>query len=186
MGIYCTHRVLCFLSVFGLPEIDLLKSSGQSVFSKNVLDISPLMSSALLFKLDLRSRISEFRPVVFGLIFYKRQVTSAVTRSQLSLDNLIPLTTFYSAVFLSFDKIIPLRIDENRTTPDWHNSEPSGLTKIGPLRIGKIGTPPDWDPSCFVKHLEPSGLGPLRVCKNLDPSGLGPLRVCKDSFSEAF
>ena len=94
----------------------------------------------------------------------------------LSLNNLIPLTTFFSVVFLSLDKIIHLRIDKNSTPPDWQkwyasglaktrplqigknktpsdwqNWDPSGLAKTRPLRIGKIGTPPDWDPSGFVK-----------------------------------
>ena len=34
VGVYCTHRVLCYLSAFGLPELDLLQSSGQSLFTK--------------------------------------------------------------------------------------------------------------------------------------------------------
>ena len=93
----------------------------------------------------------------------------------LSLNNLIPLITFFSVVFVSLDKTIPLRIDKNRTPPDWQKQapsglakwDPSGLVKTGPLRIGKNRTPPDWqnwtlrigkigthpdgDPSGFVK-----------------------------------
>ena len=32
-------------------------------------------------------------------------------------------------------KLGPFRIGENRTLPDWHKSEPSGLAKIGTFRI---------------------------------------------------
>ena len=97
----------------------------------------------------------------------------------LSLNNLISLTTFYSVVFLSFDKLIPLRIDKNRTPPDWQNwdpsgltkSDPSGLVKLGPLRIDKNRTPPDW------QKQDPIGLaktGPLRIGK------IKPLRIGKN------
>ena len=41
VGVSCTHRVLCYLSAFGLPELDLLKSSRQSLFQKNNLGFSP-------------------------------------------------------------------------------------------------------------------------------------------------
>ena len=34
VGVYYTHRVLCYLSAPGLPELDLLQSSGQSLFTK--------------------------------------------------------------------------------------------------------------------------------------------------------
>ena len=102
------------------------------------------MSYALFFNLDLVLRMSEFRPVLFWSDFFskgKLQVQSLVP--SLSLNNLIPLTTFYSVVFLSFDKRIPLRIDKNWTPPDWQNWDPSELTKLGPLRIDKKRTPPD-------------------------------------------
>ena len=62
----------------------------------------------------------------------------------LSLKNLITFTIFFSSVFLSLDKKIPLRIDKNRTPPDRQIQYPSGLAKLGPLRISKNKTPPDW------------------------------------------
>ena len=70
----------------------------------------------------------------------------------LSLNNLIPFITFFSFVYLSHDKIVPLRIGKIGTPPDWQNCDPSRLAKLGPFRIGKIGiiqdlqnkTPPDW------------------------------------------
>ena len=113
----------------------------------------------------------------------------------LSLNILIFLTTFFSVVPLCVDKIIPLRIDKNRTPPGWQKQDPSGLAKTGPLRIGKmrplrIGKnkiPPDWqnwDPYRLAK-LEPLGIGKIGTppdWQNWDPSGLGPLRVCKISF----
>ena len=40
------------------------------------------MSYTLLINLDLVSRMSEFKPVLFLFGFFKRQVTSAVTGSQ--------------------------------------------------------------------------------------------------------
>ena len=49
----------------------------------------------------------------------------------LTPNNLIPFTSYFSFVYLSFDKY--------RNVPEWQNSDPSELAKIGPLRIGKIG-----------------------------------------------
>ena len=96
----------------------------------------------------------------------------------LSLNNLIPLTTFFSVVFLTLDETIPLRIDKNRTPrigknktlPDW---DPFRLAKLGPLGIGKNKTPPDWDPSGFVK------IASRRLSK-FSPDTL------PDTFSDAF
>ena len=98
MGVYCTHRVLCYLSAFGLPELDLLKSSGQSLFSKT-----------------------------FWIPIHANELYILVP--SLSLNNLIPLTTFFSVVFLSLDKTMPLRIGKIGTLPDWQNWDPSGLAK---------------------------------------------------------
>ena len=127
------------------------------------------MSYTLLFNLDLVSRMSELRPVLFWLGFFikgKLPVQSLVPR--LSPNNLIPLTNFFSVVFLNLDKTKPLglnkigplrigkiglsglvktgplRIGKNRTPPDWQNWDPSGLVKLGPLWIGKIETPLEW------------------------------------------
>ena len=78
----------------------------------------------------------------------------------LNTNNLIPVTIYFSFVYLCFDKnrtppdwqrTGPLGIGKNRTPSDWQKSFPSGLAKVGPirigknrtLRIGKIGTPPD-------------------------------------------
>ena len=120
-----------------------------------------------------------------------------------SLNSLVAFTTFFSFVYLSLNKtvplriakIVPLRIGNIETLPDWQNWDLSGLAKLGPFQIGKNKTPPDW------QNWEPSGLaklGPFRVGKigilpdwqkqdppdwqNWDRSGLaklGPFRVGK-------
>ena len=77
----------------------------------------------------------------------------------LNTNNLIPVTIYFSFVYLCFDK--------NRIPPDWQ--------RTGPLGIGKKRTPSDWQksfPSGLAK-VGPSGLaklGPLRIAKFLDPS----------------
>ena len=134
------------------------------------------------------SRISEFRPVSFwsGLLLKGKLPVQSLVRS-LSLNNLISFTIIFSSVYLSLNKIVPLRIGKNSTPPDWQKQDPSGLAKTGPLRIGKNRTLPDW------QNWDPSGLAklvPLRIGKNRtpldwqnwDPSGLGPLRVYKIAF----
>ena len=71
--------------------------------------------------------------------------------------NLILLTTFFSVVFLNLGKAKPLRIDKDRTPPR--------LVKTGPLRIGKNKTLPDWhnwDPSGLTKKTPPDSL-PFRL-----------------------
>ena len=107
----------------------------------------------------------------------------------LSLNNLIPFTIIFSSVYLSLNKIVPLRINKivphrigkNKTPPDWQKQDPSGLAKTRPIWIGKSRNFPDW------QNWDPSGLakmGPLRIGKigtppdwqNWDPSGLRPLR----------
>ena len=95
-------------------------------FLKNVLGFNP--------------HISEFGPVLFWSGLFERQLQMQSLVPSLPLNNLTPLITIFSSVYLStLTKIIPLRVDKKQY--------PSGLAKIGPLRIGKIETPPDWDPS---------------------------------------
>ena len=145
MGVYCTHRVLCYLSAFGLPELDLLKSSGQSLFPKMIwISIRTNQLQTLVqFRLSVANiRVWTIFVMVWSSIKGKLPVQSLVP--SLSLYNLLPFTIFFSFVYLSLDKIIPLRIDKNRTPPDWKNWDPSGLAKLGPFRIGKNKTPPDW------------------------------------------
>ena len=160
MGVYCTHRVLCYLSAFGLPELDLLKSSGQSLFSKTFWVSVHTNELQTLFQFRLSvANVRSYTCFVLVWFLTKGKLPVQSMVPSLSLNNLIPLTTFYSVVVLRFDKIIPLRIDKNRTASDWQNLDPSVLTKLGPLRIdkkrtlriGKIATPPDWDPSALVK-----------------------------------
>ena len=178
MGVYCTHRVLCYLSAFGLFELDLLKSSGQSLSQKQFGFQSTQNSYKRFFNLDLMPRIAEFRPVLFwsGLLLKGKLPVQSLVPS-LSLNNLLPFTIYFSSIYLSLNKIIHLRIGKNKTPPDrqktghlrigkiktppdWQTWDPSGLAKLGPLRIGKLGTHPDWqtwDPSGLAK------LGPLRI-----------------------
>ena len=120
----------------------------------------------------------------------------------LSLNNLIPLTFFFSVVFLSLHKTIPLRVEKNKSPPDRQKQDPaglakrdpSGLVKTGPLRIGKNRTPPDWqnwDPYGLAK-IGPLRIGkirPLRISKIGTPpdwQNWGPLWVCKNSLSGTF
>ena len=121
------------------------------------------MSYPPFFNLDLVSRISEFRPVLFWSdLFIKGKLSMQSVVSSLFLNNLIPFN------FLSLNKIKtsgltkvgPLRIGKNKTPPDWQKYDPSRLAKIRPLRIGKNKTPLDW------QNLDPSGLPktrPLRI-----------------------
>ena len=59
------HPVLCYLSAFGLPELDLLKSSGQSLFSKTFWISVHTNELHTLDQFRLSVANSEFRPVLF-------------------------------------------------------------------------------------------------------------------------
>ena len=74
-----------------------------------------------LFNLDLVSRISEFRPVLFwsGLLLEGKLPVQSLVPS-LSLNNQIPLTIIFSSVYFSLKKIMPLGIGRNSTPPYWH------------------------------------------------------------------
>ena len=83
MGVYCTHQVLCFLSAFGLPELDLLKLSIQPLFwIRNQTNQCPtlfVISSRVanlrawfyygIFSFSLKAsyQCSHWFPVLFGL-----------------------------------------------------------------------------------------------------------------------
>ena len=189
MGVHCTHRVLCYLSAFGLPELDLLKSSGQSLSQKRFGFQSTQISYKLFFNLDLVSRISEFRRVLLwsGLLLKGKLPVQSLVPT-LSLKNLIPFTIIFSSVYLSLKKSTlpdckkqrPSWIGNYSTPPNWQKQDASVLAKTGQLRIDKIGTPTDW------QQQDPSGLakaGPLRIGKigtlpdweNWDPFGLAKL-----------
>ena len=124
------------------------------------------------------SRISGLRPVLFYSSPFKSKLPLQSLVYNLTPNNLVFLTIYFSFVYLGFDKIGPLRIDENRTPPNWQNwvlldwqkktladwekQDPSGLAKLGSSRIGKIRILPDWenwDPSELIKT------GPLRIDK---------------------
>ena len=52
---FCTHRVLCYLSAFGLPELDLIKLSRQPLFPK----ISKKIRRGTLF--SVRPRVTNLQ-----------------------------------------------------------------------------------------------------------------------------
>ena len=83
----------------------------------------------------------------------------------LSVNNLIPLTIIFSSVLQSFNKTIPLRVDNKQY--------PSGLARIGPFRIGKIENPPVWDPS-ELANIRPLRFGTPPFCENKTPPDWDP------------
>ena len=54
----------CVTYAIELPELDLLKSLGQSFFPKTIWNPTQI-SYKLMFNLDLVSQLSGFRPVLF-------------------------------------------------------------------------------------------------------------------------
>ena len=142
--VYCTRQVLCYMSAFGLPELDLLKYSGQSLFPKTIwISIQTNQLQTLVqFRLSVANiRVQTCFLLVWSFIKGKLPVKSLVP--SLTLNNLIPFTIYFSFVYLSLDKKVPLRVGKSGNLPDWQNWDRSGLAKLGPFRIGKYGTLPD-------------------------------------------
>ena len=117
-------------------------------FPKRFRFQSTQISYKLFFNLDLVSRISELRPVLFWSdLLLKGKLTVQSLVPSLSLNNLIPFTIIFTSVYLSLNKISTppdwQKYGKIGTLLDWQNWDTSGLAKLRPLRIGKIGTPPD-------------------------------------------
>ena len=117
---WASIAVLCYLSAFGLPELDRKKSSGQSLFPKTIR-IS-IHTNQLQTLFQFRPSVANIRVktcfvLVWSFIKGKLPVQSLVP--SLSLNNLIPFTIFFSSVYLILNKIVILRIGKNRNLADW-------------------------------------------------------------------
>ena len=96
--VYCTNRVLCYISAFGLPELDLLNSSGQALLTKTYwVSIHTKELRPFQFRLSVANILVRTCFVFVGFLLKGKLPLQSLIPS-LSANNLIPL----NLVFLLF------------------------------------------------------------------------------------